>query len=45
MAFIIGIFQFNLKNEHKQLKLTKIKQDMRKSDSIFLYLQSITVLE
>ena len=40
MTFIIHIFQFHGKSEHKQVKLNKIKRDMWKFDSIFLYLQS-----
>ena len=39
MAFIIGIFQFHCKSEHKKVKWNKIKQGIWKSDSIFPYLQ------
>ena len=45
MTFIIDIFQFRCKSEQKQVIQNKIKQDMCKSDSIFLNLQSIKVFE
>ena len=45
MVFIISIFQFHCKSEHKQGKWNKIKRDMCKSDSIFPYLQIITLFE
>ena len=37
--FILVIFQFQCKSEDKQLKWNKMKWDMDKSDSNFLYLQ------
>ena len=40
MTFMLGIFQFHCKSEHKQVKWNKIKQDTSTSDSIFSYLQS-----
>ena len=40
MAFIIDIFQFHFRSKHEQIKRDKTKQDMCKSGSIFLYLQS-----
>ena len=39
MTFIIGIFPFLYKSEHKQLKWNKIKLDTCKSESIFTFLQ------
>ena len=45
MTFIIGIFQFHCKSEHKQVKRNEIKQDMRKSDSTFPYLQQCTLFK
>ena len=45
MTFIIGIFQFYYKSEHKQVKRNKIKQDMCKSDSIIPYLQVSTLFK
>ena len=45
MTFIIGIFQFHCKSEHKQVKLNKIKREIRRSDSNFSYLQSITAFQ
>ena len=45
MTFIIGIFQFYYKSEHKQVKKNKIKQDMCKSDSIIPYLQVSTLFK
>ena len=45
MAFVIGIFQFHRKKEHKQVKQNKIKQGMCKSDSTFSYLQSSTLFK
>ena len=45
MTFMIGIFQFQCKSEHTQIKRDKIKQDMCKSESFFPYLQSITVFQ
>ena len=44
MTFIIG-FQLHCRSEHKQAKLNKIKGDMCKSGSIFLYLQSSTLFK
>ena len=43
MTFIIGIFQFLWKGEHKQVKWNKIKRDICKSGGIFPYLQSSTL--
>ena len=45
MAFIIGIFQIHCKSEHKQVKRNKIKQEIYKSDNIFPYLQSSTLIK
>ena len=39
MTFIIDVFQFHCKSEHKQKKGNEIKGDMSKSDSAFPYLQ------
>ena len=40
MTFIIVIFQFHCKSEHKQVEQKKkIKRGMCKSDNIFPYLQ------
>ena len=39
-AILIGIFQFDCKREHKQVKWNKIKRHMSKSEIIFHYLQS-----
>ena len=43
MIFIISIFQFHCKSEHKQVKWNKIKRDTCKFHSIFPYLQSSTL--
>ena len=43
MTFVIAIFQFHCKSEHKQVKGNKIKREIFKSGFIFPYLQSITV--
>ena len=45
MTFIISIFQFPHKSEHKQVKWNEIKQDISKSDSIFPYLQPGTLFK
>ena len=45
MTFIIGIFQFHCKSEHKQVKWKESKEDMWKSDSIFPYLKSGTLFK
>ena len=45
MTFIIGIFQFHCKSEHKQVKWNEIEQGMCKSDSTFPYLQRGTLLK
>ena len=45
MTFIIGIFQFHCKGEHRQVVWNKIKWDMCKSESIFLYLQSTSLFK
>ena len=45
MTLSIGIFQLHSKSELKQVKVSKIKQDMYKSDSIFPYLQSVTLFK
>ena len=42
---IIDIFQLHCKSEYNQVKWNKIQQDNGRSDSIFLYLQSVTLLE
>ena len=42
--FVIGIFQFHYKSEHKQVNWNKIKRET-KSDCIFPYLQSITLFK
>ena len=39
MTFIIGIFKFHCKNEHKQVNWNGIKGNMCKSESTFPYLQ------
>ena len=44
IIFIIGIFQFHCKSEHKQVKWNKMKEDMFKTDSIFPCLQSSSYL-
>ena len=36
MNFLTGIFQFNCKNEPKQVKWNKIKRNMRNLDAYFL---------
>ena len=45
MTFLIGIFQFHCKSEHKQEKSIKVKREMCKSMSvsIFPYLQISTL--
>ena len=44
--FVINIFQFHWKSEHKQSKVKKkIKQDICESDSIFPYLQRGTLFK
>ena len=43
MTFTIGFF--HCKSEHKQVKWSKIKQDMCKSDSIFPYLESSSLFK
>ena len=45
MTFIIAIFQFHCKSEHKRVKWNKTKGHMCKSDSIFPYLQRSTLFE
>ena len=45
MTFIIGIFQFHYKSEHKQVNWNGIKQDICKSDSTFPYLQRGTLFK
>ena len=35
---MIGTFQFHCKSGHKQVKLSKISQDLCKSDCVFPYL-------
>ena len=45
MTLSIGIFQLHGKSELKQVKVNKIKQDMYRSDSIFPYLQSVTLFK
>ena len=45
MTFLIGIFHFHCRSEHKQVKWNKIKQDICKSDILFPNLQSIIVFE
>ena len=45
MTFIVSICQVHCKSEHKQVKWNKIKRDILESDSIFPYLQSITVFQ
>ena len=37
LIFVIGIFQFNCKSEHKQVKRNKIKRNMSKLGVIFPY--------
>ena len=41
-TFIIGIFQFDCKSEHKQVKWNET--DIFKADSIFSYLQNSNIL-
>ena len=45
MTFMIGIFQFHCKSEHKKVKGNEIKGDMHKSDSAFTYLQRATIFK
>ena len=44
MTFIIHIFQFHGKSEHKQVKLNGIKRDMCKFDSIFVICEVVYYL-
>ena len=45
MSFLIGMFQFHCKSEHKQVKSNEFKRDMGKSDSILPYLQNSTLFK
>ena len=45
MTFMIGIFQFHCKSEHKKVKGNEIKGDMHKSDSAFTYLKRATIFK
>ena len=45
MTFIISIFQFKYKGEHKQVKRNKIKQNMCKGDNNFFYLVNSTLFK
>ena len=43
MTFIISIFEFKYKSEHKQVKRNKIKQNMCKADNFFLFSKQHTI--
>ena len=45
MTFIIDIFQFDCKNEHKQVKWNQIKQDMCKSENTLFTMWFTTFLD
>ena len=45
MTFLIDMFLFHCKSEHKQVKESEIKQELCKSDGIFPYLERGSLFE